>query len=115
VKPAIKEANDKFRARYGYDMDGTMARAYTAAVLLVDVLERSGSLKPEDIRKAFKETDWPEEKVPMPWMGIKFDDTGQNIKGVGIIVQILDGTKHTVWPFAIATTPYKWPVSAPWG
>lgn len=82
VKAAIKEANDKFRARYGYDMDGTMARVYTAAVLLVDVLERAGSLEPEAIRNALKETDWPEEKVPMPWKGIKFDETGQNIKGV---------------------------------
>lgn len=114
VKPAIKEANNKFKARYGYDMDGTMARAYTAALLLVDVLERAGSTKPEDIQKAFKATDWPEEKVPMPWKGIKFDDTGQNIKGVGIIVQILDGKARTVWPFTIATTPYKWPVKAPW-
>lgn len=114
VKPSIKEANDKFRARYGYDMDGTMARAYTAAVLLVDVLERAGSLEPAAIRNALKATDWPETKVPMPWKGIKFDETGQNIKGVGIIVQILNGTKYTVWPFDIATTKYKWPVSAPW-
>lgn len=114
VKTAIKEANDKFHARYGYDMDGTMARAYTAAVLLVDVLERAGSLKPEDIRNALKATNWPKDKVPMPWNGIQFDETGQNIKGVGIIVQILNGTKHTVWPFDIATTQYEWPVSAPW-
>jgi branched-chain amino acid transport system substrate-binding protein len=113
-KPAIKVANDKFRARYGYDMDGTMARAYTAALLLVDVLERAGSLEPEAIRKAFLATDWPEEKVPMPWKGIKFDETGQNIKGVGIIVQIINGTARTVWPFDIATTKYIWPVSAPW-
>jgi len=115
VKPAIKTANDKFRARYAYDMDGTMARAYTAAALLVDVLERAGSLKPEDIQKAFKGTDWPEEKVSMPWKGIKFDETGQNVKGVGILVQIVDGVKRTIWPFGLATTPYKWPVKAPWG
>lgn len=115
TKPAIKTANDKFHARYGYDMDGTMARAYTAATLLVDVLERAGSTKPADIQKALINTDWPEEKVPMPWQGIKFDATGQNIKGAGILVQIINGTKHTVWPFTVATTPYQWPVRAPWG
>ncbi|MEM2184586.1 MAG: ABC transporter substrate-binding protein [Candidatus Methanomethylicia archaeon] len=114
VKPAIKEANDKFRMRYGYDMDGTMARAYTAALLLVDVLERAASLKPEAIQKALKETNIPEEKTPMPWKGIQFDEKGQNIKGAGIIVQIIDGKSRTVWPFTIATTPYKWPVKAPW-
>lgn len=114
VKPAIKTANDKFRAKYGYNMDGTMARAYTAATLLVDVLERAGSIKAADIQKAFKETDISEANVPMPWRGIKFDDTGQNIKGVGILVQIVDGVSHTIWPFEVATTPYKWPVKAPW-
>jgi len=113
-KSTIKAANDEFHARYGYDMDGSMARAYTAAMLLVDILERAGSTKPEDIRKAIVETDWPEEKVPMPWKGIKFDETGQNIRGLGIIVQIENGIKHTVWPFTVATTPYKWPVTAPW-
>lgn len=113
-KPSIKEANDKFRARYGYDMDGTMARAYTAALLLVDVLERAGSLKPEAIRKALIETDWPEAITPMPWTGIKFDEKGQNIKGAGIIIQIIGGKHYTVWPFPIATRTYMWPVRAPW-
>ncbi len=32
--------------------------------------------------------------------GVKFDATGQNTLGQGILVQIVDGKYNTVWPFA---------------
>ncbi|MEM1945877.1 MAG: ABC transporter substrate-binding protein [Candidatus Caldarchaeum sp.] len=102
-KPAIKEANDKFKAAYGKDMDGTIARAYTAALLVVDVLERAGSIDPENIRKALVETNWSEEKTPMPWAGIKFDEKGQNILATGLVVQLQKGKYRTVWPWSVAT------------
>jgi len=113
-KDSIKRANDAFRSRYGYDMDGTMARSYTAASLLVDVLERAGSLKPDDIRKALAATSWSEAKVPMPWKGVKFDEAGQNILGLGIITQLIEGSWRTVWPFDVATASYVLPVKPPW-
>jgi len=113
-KDSIKKANDAFKSKYGYDMDGTMARSYTAASLLVDILERAGSLKPDDIKKALAATNWSEAKVPMPWKGIKFDETGQNILGLGIIVQLIDGQWRTIWPFDIATAAYVLPAKAPW-
>jgi branched-chain amino acid transport system substrate-binding protein len=107
VKPAIREANEKFKAKYGKDMDGTIARAYTAALLVVDVLERAGSIDPESIRKALRETNWPEEKVPMPWKGIKFDEKGQNILAGGLVVQLQGGVYRTVWPWNVATVEIK--------
>jgi branched-chain amino acid transport system substrate-binding protein len=113
-KDAIKKANDAFRAKYQKDMDGTMARSYTAATLLVDVLERSGSLKPDDIRKALIATDWSEPKVSMPWKGIKFDENGQNVRGLGIITELIDGKWRTIWPFEVATTTYVLSEKPPW-
>jgi branched-chain amino acid transport system substrate-binding protein len=113
-KESIKKANDAFRSRYGYSMDGTMARSYTAALLVVDALERAASLKPDDIRKALAATSWSEAKVPMPWKGVKFDETGQNVLGLGIITQLIDGNWRTVWPFDVATTSYVLPTKPPW-
>ena len=48
----------------------------------------------------------------MPWKGVKFDETGQNVYGSGILVQIIDGKYHTVWPFNVAAREIVWPMPA---
>ena len=36
----------------------------------------------------------------MPWKGVKFDETGQNILATGVVIQMRpeDGKYHIVWP-----------------
>ena len=46
----------------------------------------------------------------MPWGGVKFDPSGQNTLGRGILVQIVGGTYHTVYPFSLATQDVVWPM-----
>ena len=46
----------------------------------------------------------------MPWKDVKFDETGQNTLGRGILVQIVDGKYHTVYPFNLATQEVVWPM-----
>ena len=46
----------------------------------------------------------------MPWKNIQFDQSGQNIGGMGIIEQIQDGKYETVWPFDIAVKKVVWPM-----
>jgi branched-chain amino acid transport system substrate-binding protein len=48
----------------------------------------------------------------MPWKGVKFDESGQNVLGSGILVQIVDGKYHTVWPFGVAAREIVWPMPA---
>ena len=48
----------------------------------------------------------------MPWDGIKFDATGQNTMGAGIIVQVQNGNYVTVWPFSLAAKDVVWPLPA---
>ena len=62
------------------------------------------------IRKALAATDMPGAKLIMPWAGVKFDATGQNTLGQGILVQIEGGKYHTVWPFAMASREVVWPM-----
>ena len=59
-------------------------------------------------------TDIPANHLIMPWKGVKFDETGQNVESSGILVQIIDGKYHTVWPFALASRDIVWPMPA-WG
>ncbi len=111
-KPVVARANALLQARHGVNFNGNSARAFTGIFALADAINRAGSTKPEDIRKALRATDIPGDQLIMPWGGIQFDETGQNRKGAGIIVQVQGGKYVTVWPFALASKDVVWPLPA---
>jgi branched-chain amino acid transport system substrate-binding protein len=110
--PLIKQVNDLFRSRYGADFTGNSARTFTGLMVMADAINRAQSTDPEAIRKALAATDIPANKLIMPWKGVKFDATGQNVYGSGILVQIIDGKYHTIWPFNVAAREVVWPMPA---
>jgi branched-chain amino acid transport system substrate-binding protein len=108
--PLIKQVNDLYFERYHANFNGNSARTFVGLMVLADAINRAGSTKPEAIQKALIETDIPGEKLIMPWKGIKFDATGQNTLGSGIIVQVQGGQYVTVWPFNLASKEIIWPM-----
>ena len=110
--PLIKQVNDLLRSKYGIDFTGNSARTFTGLMVMADAINRAGSTDPEAIRKALAATDIPGSKLIMPWKGVKFDETGQNVFGSGILVQIVGGKYHTVWPFNVASQEIVWPMPA---
>jgi branched-chain amino acid transport system substrate-binding protein len=108
--PLIKQVNDLYLERYKTNFNGNSARSFTGLFTLVEAINRAGSTKPEAIQKALSETNIPGNKLIMPWKGIKFDATGQNTLGTGIIVQVQDGKYATVWPFDLASKDIVWPM-----
>ena len=109
-KPLIRKVDDLFRSRYKIDFTGNSSRTFTGLMVMADAINRAGSTEPEAIRKALAATDMPGSKLIMPWKGVKFDETGQNTLGAGILVQIKDGKYHTVWPFNMASQDPIWPM-----
>ncbi|MEM1610072.1 MAG: ABC transporter substrate-binding protein [Sulfolobales archaeon] len=111
--PGLKDVNDRFKAKYGIDMDGSIVRNYVAVWVLYYALEEAGKkASPSDLqafrealRDALRNIDIGKGVLPVPWDGVKFDETGQNIRAKGIIVQMMpdDGKYHTVWPKEYAT------------
>ncbi len=110
TNPLIKQVNDLFFARNKINFTGNSSRTFTGLLTLADALNRAGSTAPDAIRTALMATNIDGKKTIMPWKGIKFDATGQNVFGAGILVQIVDGKYHTVWPFEMATRPVVWPM-----
>ncbi len=108
--PLIKQVNDIYFERYKTNFNGNSARTFTGLMTLAEAINRAGSTKPEAIQKALVETDIPGSKLIMPWKGIKFDASGQNTLGNGIIVQVQDGKYVTVWPFDLASKDIIWPM-----
>ena len=109
-KPIVKQVNDIFRAKYGTDMTGSSARAFTGIFVIADAINRARSIDAVKIQEALKQTNIPASQIVMPWEGIQFDARGQNTKGRGIMVQIQGGEYVTVWPLELASKPLIWPM-----
>nr|QNO54497.1 hypothetical protein DBMFGOPN_00004 [Methanosarcinales archaeon ANME-1 ERB7] len=111
TKPLVGTVNQMFKERYGTDMDGNSARAFTGMLVLAEAINRAGSSNPEAIRNALLDTNVPADVLIMPWDGVRFDPkTHQNIQGNGIICQIIDQDYYTVWPWNLATKELIWPM-----
>jgi branched-chain amino acid transport system substrate-binding protein len=110
ARPAIPAVNALFRAKQGKDLNDNTSREITALQILVDAIDRAGSAKPADIRAALVATDVKGVDLIMPWIGVKFDETGQNTEGTPVIQQIQGGAYHTVWPADVAAVEAVWHV-----
>jgi len=102
-KPGVKEINEKFKARYGYNLAGESVDAYIAMYVIKDALERAGSTDPVKIREALAKTNLRSGPAMIAsYDAIEFDATGQNKHAALSIVQINDlgnGLERiTVWP-----------------
>lgn len=102
-KPGAKEANDKYKAKYGQNLTGEAVDAYVAMYVLKDALERAASLDPAKIREALAATNLADGPgMIVGYDSIKFDATGQNENASLVMVQINDTgnglERITIWP-----------------
>jgi branched-chain amino acid transport system substrate-binding protein len=108
--PVAKALNPAYKARSGKDLYDFPARAFTGITTLVDAINRAGSTEPEAIRAALAKTDIKAADLMVPWTGVKFDETGQNVGVRAIIAQIQGGKYWTVWPFEVAARDVLYPI-----
>ena len=109
-RPAIAPVNAMYRAKSGKDLNDNTSRQVVAVQILADAINRAKSVKPEDIRTALISTEVPGEDTIMPWKGIRFDETGQNVLATPVIQQVTGGVYHTVYPAEIAVQEPVWNV-----
>ena len=109
-RPAIAPVMALFRARVNKDLNDNTARQVVAVQILADAINRAGSAKPDDIRRALMATNVPGEQTIMPWKGVRFDATGQNQDATPVIQQVVGGIYHTVYPAAVAVQEPTWNV-----
>ncbi|MBI3015488.1 MAG: ABC transporter substrate-binding protein [Candidatus Tectomicrobia bacterium] len=109
--PGTKEFYEKYNQKYKVHPEYHSTEGYAAAYVLRDVLERTVSLKNEDLRKVLSETN-----LMTPFGPIKFvaygKHTNQN-RLPTLLVQILKGKLVTVWPKEYAAAPYVYPGTKP--
>jgi branched-chain amino acid transport system substrate-binding protein len=118
VKKVAGQVNEMYKAKTGNDLSGASARSFTGLQTWVHVLEKAGSTNPADIQKAANAIEIPGEELVVPWAGVKFSTTGeelgQNILGSGLIGQYQkakDGKMvlEIVYPFDVVTADMVYP------
>jgi branched-chain amino acid transport system substrate-binding protein len=108
--PLARQVNELFQRHVGRDLYDSPVRGLDGFLAVADALNRAGSTHPEAVRKALRETNIPPAHIVMPWNGIRFDDTGQNVGARALIMQLHGGKYWTVWPFEVATKEVIFPI-----
>jgi branched-chain amino acid transport system substrate-binding protein len=118
VKKVAGQVNALYKAKTGNDLTGASARSFTGLQTWVHVLEKAASTEPAAIQKAANELNIPGSELVVPWAGIKFstsgDEIGQNTLGSGLIGQYqksADGqiVLEIVYPFDVASADMIYP------
>jgi branched-chain amino acid transport system substrate-binding protein len=113
VKRVAGQINELYKKKFGDDLTGATARSVVGVQTWAYVLDRAKSTDPKAIQKACNEIRIPGYELVMPWEGIKFDSTGQNILGKGLIgqYQFKEGKVdlEIIYPFELATANMIYP------
>jgi len=114
VKRVAGQINDLYKKKYGDELTGATGRSVVGVQTWAYVLNRASSTDPKAIQKACNEINIPPYELVMPWEGIKFDATGQNILGKGLIGQYQLSKEgkidlQIVYPFDLATANFIYP------
>ena len=118
LKKVAGQVNALYKAKTGNDLTGASARSFTGLQTWVHVLENAASTEPAAIQKAANAINIPGDELVVPWAGIKFstsgDEIGQNTLGSGLIGQYqksADGqiVLEIVYPFDVASADMIYP------
>lgn len=108
--PMIAKFNEIFKKHSnGRDLSDVPAREITAAVTLLDAINRAGSTDPEKIREALVATNLPASQLIVPYKGVKFNDKGQNDLVRPILMQVQKGAYCTIYPFELSSCEAVFP------
>jgi branched-chain amino acid transport system substrate-binding protein len=119
IKKISGQVNDMYKKKTGHDLSGASARSFTGLQAWVAILEKAGSTKPADIQAAANGIEIPGSELVVPWKGIKFstsgDELGQNIWSSGIIGQYQLGkdgqmAMEIVYPFDVTSADMIYPL-----
>jgi len=87
-----------YQTKYNTPMTEEAASTFTAVHTLAMAINNAGSNDVNRIKSALLGLDVPGQDTIMPWQGIRFDDTHQNIGAASVIEQFVSKSFHAVYP-----------------
>jgi branched-chain amino acid transport system substrate-binding protein len=93
-----KAVMEQYEQRYNQPMGETAAGSFTAVLMLAQAINHAGSTDPGRVRAAMLNLDIPGRETIMPWSGVRFDASRQNVAANGVVEQRVGQTFKVVFP-----------------
>jgi branched-chain amino acid transport system substrate-binding protein len=107
---AARKVSDLYLHRYNTPMTEEAAATFTAVLTVAQAVDAARSSEPARIRTALLSLDVPGEQTVMPWGGVQFDETHQNVRAQELVEQFLDGSFKVIYPGDAASDKLVYPV-----
>ncbi|HZD73857.1 MAG TPA: ABC transporter substrate-binding protein [Actinomycetota bacterium] len=91
-----------YQRRFNAPMSEAAAETFTAVLTLAQAVNSARSLDAQSIRTALLGLNVPGRDTIMPWGGIRFDQTGQNVQAAALVERITPDGARVVFPQELA-------------
>jgi branched-chain amino acid transport system substrate-binding protein len=106
---SAKPVMDLYEERYNQPMSNIAAGTFTAVLVLADAINAAGSTDAQRVRAALLNLDVPGREMIMPWSGVRFDASHQNVAANGVVEQRVQGLFRVVFPDELQRVKPVWP------
>jgi branched-chain amino acid transport system substrate-binding protein len=112
--PAAQAVTALYQRRFNSPMTEAAAASFTAVMTVAQAANNAGSTENQRIRSSLLSLNVPGEQTIMPWAGIQFDETHQNVLAQSLVEQYIGGAFKIVYPSdsAAANTTAVYPAPA---
>jgi branched-chain amino acid transport system substrate-binding protein len=93
-----KAIMERYEERFNEPMGETAAGTFTAVLVLAEAIDNAGSTDPQRVRAAMLNLDIPGRETIMPWSGVRFDSSRQNVAANGVVEQRVGQSFQVVFP-----------------
>jgi branched-chain amino acid transport system substrate-binding protein len=93
-----KAVMERYEQRFNQPMTETAAGTFTAVLMLAEAIDNAGSTDPQRVRAALLNLDIPGRETIMPWSGVRFDASRQNVAANGVVEQRVGDAFRVVFP-----------------
>ena len=96
--PAAQAVMGIYQRRFNVPMTEAAASAFTAVMTVAMAANNAGSTDNQRLRSALLSLNVPGEETIMPWAGIQFDETHQNVLAQSMVEQYTNKAFRIVYP-----------------
>jgi branched-chain amino acid transport system substrate-binding protein len=107
-----KPVMELYEERFGQPMSETAAGSFTAVLVLAEAIDNARSADPQRVRAALLNLDVPGREMIMPWSGLRFDGSHQNVAANGVVEQRVGDVFRVVFPGELQQAEPVWPRQA---
>jgi branched-chain amino acid transport system substrate-binding protein len=93
-----KAVMEQYEQRFNQPMSETAAGTFTAVLTLAQAINNAGSTDPQRVRTELLNLNIAGRETIMPWSGIRFDASRQNVAANGVVEQRVGPAFRVVFP-----------------